>query len=508
VASAKATTQARATTSPEPDANAKRARPKGARRTTPSPETLAALGPDRLIGLILGETARNPTFKKLVTAALASLQGPDAVAAMVDRRLSALESAQGYIDWQKRRAFAADLNATVTVILNELRPLDAGAALERLQRFLDGADAVLNRVDDSTGAVQGVYERATEAFVEIAAALSPAEAARVAASLVVPFTGDPFGPLGTLLAEMIPTLDAGVLSEIDTALAQAASEMPKAGRARSQAEYRHIAARGQILRQRQAIADRRGDADAFIALEHEIAPGQEDRLAIAKRLLAAGRGGYALDWIRREPEPGLRIVTRSDLIAGFDPRGPERERKALEIEILDAMNQREEAQSLRWALFERDLDAPILRAYLAKLPDFEDEDALLRAFDRAEAYENPHRALAFLVGWPDLPRAAGLVERKQKVWQGEHYAVLAPAAEALVQDHPLAATILYRRLLDGILESGRSAAYTHGARYLLELDGLADRVAAGAIDPSPAAYRERLRRDHGRKHAFWGLLRD
>ncbi len=50
VASAKATTQARTTTSPKPDAIAKPARPKGARRTTPSPETLAALAPDRLIG--------------------------------------------------------------------------------------------------------------------------------------------------------------------------------------------------------------------------------------------------------------------------------------------------------------------------------------------------------------------------------------------------------------------------------------------------------------------------
>lgn len=508
MASAKATTQARTTTSPKPDAIARPARPKGARRTTPSPETLAALGPDRLIGLILGETARNPTFKKLVTAALASLQGPDAVAAMIDRRLAALESARGYIDWQKRRAFAADLNATVTIILDELRPLDAGAALERLKRFLDGADSVLNRVDDSTGAVQGVYERATEAFVAIAAALSPAEAARVAAGLVAPFTADPFGPLGTLLTEMVPTLDPDTLSEIDAALAQAASGMAKAGKARSQADHRHIAARGQILRQRQVIADRRNDADAFIALEREIAPGQEDRLSIAQRLLAAGRAQEALDWIRREQEAGLRIVTRADLIAGFDPRGPDRARKALEIEILDALGRREEAQALRWALFERDLDAPMLRAYLAKLPDFEDEEALLRALDHAEAYGNPHRALAFLVGWPDLPRAAGLVEEKRKVWLGEHYSVLAPAAEALVQDHPLAATILYRRLLDGILEAGRSAAYAHGARYLLELDGLADRLAAGAIDPSPGAHRERLRRDHGRKHAFWGLLRD
>ncbi len=213
---------------------------------------------------------------------------------------------------------------------------------------------------------------------------------------------------------MVPTLDPDTLSEIDTALAQAASGMAKAGKARSQADHRHIAARGQILRQRQVIADRRNDADAFIALEREIAPGQEDRLSIAQRLLAAGRAQEALDWIRREQEAGLRIVTRADLIAGFDPRGPDRARKALEIEILDALGRREEAQALRWALFERDLDAPMLRAYLAKLPDFEDEEALLRALDHAEAYGNPHRALAFLVGWPDLPGPPGWSKRSAR----------------------------------------------------------------------------------------------
>ena len=489
-------------------APAKASLPKGARRTTPSPETLAALAPDRLIGLILGETARNATFKKLVTAALAALQGPDAVAALVDRRLTALEAAQGYIDWQKRRAFAADLDATVTIILNELRPLDAGAALERLRRFLDGADAVLNRVDDSTGAVQGVYERATDAFVAIANGLKPAEAARIATSLVGAFTADPFGPLGTLLTEMVPTLQPDALSEIDAVLADAAAGSPKAGDARGEAAYRRKAARGQILRLRQVIAESRGEIDRFIALESEIAPGREDRLSIAQRLLAADRAEEALDWIRRAQDPGLRIVTRADLIAGFDPRGLERERQALEIDILDALGRGDEAQALRWGRFERELDTPMLRAYLAKLPDFEDEDALHKAMDHAESFSEPHRALAFLVGWPNLSRAAALVTERAGIWKGEHYGVLAPAADALVQDHPLAATILYRRLLDGILENGRSAAYAHGIRYLLELDGLSGRLEAGAISPEPGAYREALARNHGRKHAFWGLLKD
>lgn len=485
-----------------------RALPKGARRTTPTPETLAALGPDRLIALILGETARNPAFKKLVSAALASLQGPEAVAAIVDRRLTALEGAQSYIDWQKRRTFTADLNATVTVILNELRPLDPAAALDRLRRFLDGADAVLNRVDDSNGTIQGVFERASDAFVEIAAGLPPEDTARVAASLVASFGDDPFGPLGSVLADMVPKLAEDALADIDSRLAQAAAALPKTGNPRSEASFRREAARAQIVRLRQAVADRRRDPDAYIALETAILPGRENRVEIARRLLDAGRAAEALDWIRRMQDPGLRIATRADLIAGFDLRGPERERQALEIEVLEKLGRTEEAQALRWARFERDLDAPMLRTFLAKLPDFDDEEALQRALDHAETFPQPHRALAFLAAWPDLRRAAKLVTERPTVWQGDQYAVLAPVADALAQDHPLPATILYRRLLDGILEFGRSAAYTHGARYLMELDALAGRLEPDAISPDPQAYREALRREHGRKHAFWNLVRD
>ncbi|MDP4026239.1 hypothetical protein Q8W71_26795 [Methylobacterium sp. NEAU 140] len=481
------------------------ARPKGARRTTPSPETLAALGPDRLIDLILGETARNPAFRKLVTAALTALQGPDAVAAMVDRRLAALESAHGYIDWQKRRAFAADLDATVTVILKELRPLDPDAALARLRRFLGGADAVLNRVDDASGAVQGIYERAGEALVEIAAALPPAEAGGFAASLVPSVAADPFGPLGGLLGDLIPGLADAALATLDAALAEAATSAT--GGARSGSGLGTDARRARILRLRQAVADRRGDADAFIALGR--ACGSEpDGAAVARRLLAAGRAAEALDWVRRPAEGGARILTRGDLVAGLDRGGRERERLGLEIEILDALGRGSEAQALRWARFETELDAPMLRAHLAKLPDFEDDEALARALDHVAAFPDPHRALHFLVAWPDLARAARLVRERAGAWRGEHYPVLAPAADALAQDHPVAATLLYRRLLDEILRAGHSGAYAHAARYWLELDALAARLEPGAVMPEPDAYRAALRQAHGRKHAFWGLIRD
>lgn len=495
---------ARAAAGPEPVAVKM---PKGARRTTPSPETLATLGPERLIGLILGETARNATFKKLVSAALAALQGPDAVAAIVDRRLTALEGARGYIDWQKRRAFTADLDAAVTVILTELRPLDAAAALERLVRFLGGADAVLDRVDDSSGATQAVYERASGAVVEIVAGLGPDEAGRFALTLLPRFAADPDGPFGMLIRDLVPRLAPPALAALDAGLAKATGSIDAASDGKDErAAFRADLNRSLLLRVRQDIADRRGDVDGYIALEKAIMPQRPDPTEIARRLLAAERPGEALDWIRRPTPPRVRVITREMLATGAtDAEGPERERLKLEIRILDALGRGDEAQALRWSGFETTLDADLLRAHLAKLPDFDDEEVLERALDLVGRGE-PHRALAFLVAWPSPERAAGLVLARRSDWRGEQYRLLGAAAEALDPAHPAASTVLYRRLLDEILREGRSNAYPHAARYLAALDELAPRLDTGAMEPDPETYRAGLRKAHGRKYGFWSLI--
>jgi hypothetical protein len=80
-------------------------------------------------GSCLNEVGRNAPFKKLVTAALAGAKGPNAVAAIVDRLLAGLERARGFVDWEKRKSFAADLRATLATITDELGPADPAAAV-------------------------------------------------------------------------------------------------------------------------------------------------------------------------------------------------------------------------------------------------------------------------------------------------------------------------------------------------------------------------------------------
>jgi hypothetical protein len=202
--------------------------------------------------------------------------------------------------------------------------------------------------------------------------------------------------------------------------------------------------------------------------------------------------------LRSSPGEGLGLI---------DVARPGAEPIDLELRILDAMGEPGKAQELRWKIFLETLDANILREYVRRLPDFEEFDVLDRAFAHAAASKDKHRALALFLSWPRLDHAARLVGDNRAHWDGRNYELLAPAAEALEQDHPVAATILYRSLLNRILETARSKAYPHAARYLASLDAMAGRIAGDGLLDSHATYKAELLKKHGRKSGFWSLVK-
>ena len=67
-------------------------------RTPPlSRDALIGLGAERLAELVLDEAEASAAFKSLLTAALAAAAGPEALTAIVDKRLAALERGKGAI---------------------------------------------------------------------------------------------------------------------------------------------------------------------------------------------------------------------------------------------------------------------------------------------------------------------------------------------------------------------------------------------------------------------------
>ncbi|MCW2283162.1 hypothetical protein M2323_000932 [Rhodoblastus acidophilus] len=457
-----------------------------AHKTSLSLENLVALGTEKLAQIILDETKANAPFRKKVNAALAGAKGPEAVAALIDRRLAALEKARAMVAWEKEKDFAADLAATVETIAKELAQAAAAMALERLLRFVDTHAKVFERIDDSSGRIQDVYWRAAKAAPELAQKLPEGERAGLAKRLTKSLDLDTHGLGAEIAIAIAPLLPGPALAAWDRELAKAGPE-------------------DHFIRVRQAVADARGDLDAFLILEAQRPAWSQNPLRAAERLLAAGRLDEALDWARRDHRGGVAYASSADVAEGRIRRLHDVERVALEARILEAQGDKPSAQTLRWQAFAETLDPAPLRDYLQKLGDFEEDDELARAFAHVEASRQLYSALAFFIAWPHLDRAAKLVAAKAGQWDGQHYGALGRAASALEEKFPLAASVLYRALLDDILKRGKSQAYGHGARYLAQLETLAAEIEDWGGIADHAAYVTELRKSHGRKYGFWSL---
>ena len=177
----------------------------------------------------------------------------------------------------------------------------------------------------------------------------------------------------------------------------------------------------------QEIADALGDVDAFIE-QYEEATRTMPRIAaeIAGRLLSAGRVEEA--WQTIEATEHRRSGSNRDW--------PDFGWQDVRIDVLEALGRAVDAQAARWDCFERSLSATHLRAYLKRLPDFDDVQAEKRALDHVESSPNLLQALSFLVSWPALDRAAGFVLQHAGDLDEDHYEILTPAADALAGKIP------------------------------------------------------------------------
>src|SRR4051794_33524086 len=125
-----------------------------ASRKTVTLDNLMALGPERLAAILVELADGNAEVKRRLRLELAAQTGGNIIAAEIGKRLAALRSARSFIDWQRRRDFVRDLDLQRAMIVNRVTPTRADLALDLMWRFMDPAEPVLNRVDDSTGAVE------------------------------------------------------------------------------------------------------------------------------------------------------------------------------------------------------------------------------------------------------------------------------------------------------------------------------------------------------------------
>ncbi|MGJ7043665.1 hypothetical protein J2Y63_006951 [Shinella sp. BE166] len=175
-------------------------------------------------------------------------------------------------------------------------------------------------------------------------------------------------------------------------------------------------------------------------------------------------------------------------------------------ETLDALGRADEAQAFRWQCFEQSLSDQHLRAFLKRLPDFDDLEAEQKASAYVQTFPDVHRALAFFLHWPALGEGAKLVQKRTSELDGNLYELMTMAAEALAEKYPLAATIVLRAMIDFTLDSARSSRYKHAARHLVTCASLTPHIHDFGNAGSHDAYVAELKRRHSKKPGFWSLV--
>jgi hypothetical protein len=476
-----------------------------ASKKTLNAKNLEALGAQRLAELLIEVSTGDAAAKRRLRLELAGAESPAEVAREVRKRLATISRSRSFVDWQNRRALVDDLETQRRAIVEQVAKADAVEGLDLMWRFMALANSVFARCDDSSGTVIGIFHAAAADLGEIARA-AKADPYKLADRAFEALTQNDYGQYDDLIGALTPALGQSGLERLKQRMIALSNEpvhrLPdKERRAIGYGSggpiYEdEIAERSRVSTVRLAlmeIADAQGDVGAFIA-QYDERTRKVPKIAaeIARRLLAAGRAEEALETIE----------------AAEHRRGgwPDFEWEDARIEVLDALGRGDEAHAARWSCFERALSAEHLRAYLKRLPDFDDVEAEERALDHAERYESLLQALAFLVSWPALNRAARLVTERSGELDGDHYEILSPAADVLAGKHPLAATLLLRAMIDFTLARARSSRYRHAARHFLECASLASSIADYGAFETHEAYAARLKAEHGRKSGFWSLI--
>jgi hypothetical protein len=450
-----------------------------AMKTTLNAKNLEALGTQRLAELLIEMSTGSAANKRKLRMELAGSHSSGEVAREVRKRLGSIARARTVISWRRVKSTKVDLETQRKTIVETVAPDDPSEGFELIWQFLALGEPIFERTDDASGVLLASFHQACSDAGTIASA-SGIDPDILADRVLAAVQNNGHGQFDPFIPAMAPALGTQGLDCLKSLLVQWLNEPDESDR------HREATVRIAL----QAVADATGDVDAYIAEQPE-----KTRLIpviaaeIARRLLSSGRA-----------EDALQALDAAEITGSSDR---EIEWQLARAETLETLGRYDEIQADRWRWFEQSLSDIHLRAFLKRLPDFDDMDAEERAFAHARTFPDVHQALAFFLRWPALGQAAKLVITKTAELNGDRYDLMTPAAEALAPHHPLAATLILRSMIDFSLDHGKTSRYKHAARHLGTAQALSPHIADPGTLISHEAYVATLKRLHGSKRGFW-----
>lgn len=391
----------------------------------------------------------------------------------ISTQISLLDNEHQFVHRYASGGYAHDINILREriLLLGKDEPLQA---IELLEELLDSHLTVYECCDDSDGVVAEAYE----AVLEDLGKLYYEHRARFSQE--------------HLIQEVVERMDEnpfGIHDNVIPCFKEALGEVGLHELARYLRE-KHAESGSSVQSALEQIADALNDVDGYIALVsagRENVPSAECR-GIAERLFKHKRFTEALDWLAKiELGSSCKEVLR------------------LKIDVLSSLERHQEAHVERLHYFELTLSADMYQEIMQNSDEALHAELYNHAVQCAHAYERVNRALEFLMALRAYDQAALLVMNKHQLCDYNYYysTALRLVAQTLGSHYPLAATLLYRRMIDAVLTRGKAEHYKDAVSDLLACQKLADAVQDWGACMPHGAYFENIEKAHKRRIALW-----
>lgn len=438
---------------------------------------LIAVGAEALADTLLELASRNDRAAGKVQRLLASPEDNLAIFRHGLEDLAALAGRGRFVEWRQVSQYAMEV-ADVLLDLESAEP-DPSTGVGCVADFFETFEPIIEACDDSSGQVSDVFRYdAADHFVGYARRCEDSEL--VEETVFRLCREDGYGLTDELVGRAPEYLQQKSLVRLADRFKEAA---------RAEPEERE---RWPFLYPLETLAGHLGEPELVVWCKQMRTNRltEADYLDIGEAHLKAGNIEEALEWLRKT-----------------SPRNPfeEMRHESLMMAALEQAGDIAGATELAWRSFRQHRSGEGLATLLKFIGEGERE----RAIDKAWEFIQVSQALRisdleFLVENGRLPDAASQVVARSGELDGSCYVSLTPLARAFeAAAQPLAASLIYRALLDSILARGNTKAYGHGARHLATLEKSVASVSDWQGKAIHEEYVAGVRDKHGRKWSFW-----
>jgi hypothetical protein len=396
----------------------------------------------------------------------------------IKSRLAGLKRGRRFIDYHESGRYARELESLLDEI--DRTADDPRQGVELMAAFIGTDSAVLGRADDSDGSIGDVYRIfACDSFVRNASQCEDKE--WLYNTVIKLYMNDEFGVRDSIIANSAKFLPESLLRCMVEEFWSLGEK--ETGELKRYHWYLAI----------ESIAKQLKDPELFERACKAKWPELPvvGHLDIAETYFDSGFPLIALQWLDKvSPDETFQLDERERLL----------------LKVLLELCDKARAEEIAWRIFRRSRSETTLSLLLDVMGDGDRN----RIIDSEVKFINESPRLdyicaAFFIELERFDDAERYITERSDQLNGDYYYQLLPWAKAFEkQQRFLAASVIYRALLESILRRAKSKYYTYGVRYLRKLDDLAPHVGDWGRYPNHEDYRLNLRMEHKRKVSFWG----